>query len=359
MTAFICATPYHIFNAVNLKQQLFLNDDADLFLMNHMSGIQDIAKKIIDTGMFKNVFIIEDCAGSNNVHGVKLALYFFRHFVAVKNSMHQCKQTFAYKTLVLNCPDAVTNELFVKAARRAAHCNVIYIEDGIATYTIDMESYPKKLKYFFSIFGLKGFKQYVNATYFYRPELVQTSCPSPTQLASPTEDAKKNINSVFAFTQENDFLQKKFVLFEESFSQDGVVLNDLELLIEAANCLDKTECLLKKHPRSTSERTQAIGIDLMCGYAPWELYCLNYDFSDNVLIAISSTALLNPKLIFDCEPTIIFLYKLLKPKAAYHTKEVIQHIENVKKLYRGKNFYIPESHEELKKILSDIKGERD
>lgn len=356
--AFICATPYHIFNAINIKNQLFSEYDADLFIMNHMQCYKTIGEQATISGLFKHIFTIEDCPGSKNAHGTKLAWYFFRHFIAIQSGIRRTGQAFNYNTLVINCPDVVTNELLIKRVKKSIAAKVIYVEDGIATYTIDMECYPKKLSYFFRVLGLKGFKKHVDTTYFYRPNLVQTTCPNPTQLPIPTETVKEIINAVFGFRSKDDFKDKRFIFFEESFSQDGIEVNDIELFTQAVDYLNRDACILKKHPRSTSERVKAIGLDIMQGNFPWELYCLNYDFSDNVLLSISSTALLNPKLIFDCEPTLIFLYKLVTPKVAYHTQAVTKHIENVKNLYRGKNFYIPESQEELKKILSETKNER-
>jgi hypothetical protein len=79
------------------------------------------------------------------------------------------------------------------------------------------------------------------------------------------------------------------------------------------------------------------------------------DIDDRCLVSINSTALFNPKLLFDQEPYIIFVYKLVK--LFYDWSLFEGTIKLFVEEYRDKEkIMIPESIEELREYLDRYKN---
>ena len=114
-------------------------------------------------------------------------------------------------------------------------------------------------------------------------------------------------------------------------------------------CLNKDIAIIKPHPRQKNSTLSNSGIKVCHNNTlPWEIVCLNNDLSNKVQITIFSQACISPKLIFDQEPTVIFLYKLLPVGYDYLGAGLLEFADSIGALYRDKDkYFIPESFEEL------------
>ena len=55
-----CCTPYHIFNAINLKIHKYKNEKVDILICNHFNNSKNIFENIKSSDIFENVYYIED-----------------------------------------------------------------------------------------------------------------------------------------------------------------------------------------------------------------------------------------------------------------------------------------------------------
>ena len=117
----------------------------------------------------------------------------------------------------------------------------------------------------------------------------------------------------------------------------------------------KENVLVKRHPRDGS----ALHPDIHYypnSSVPIELICANNDMSEKVIVCFSSTAAATPKLLFDQEPYVILLYRLVNEEriktqeASYYTA--------CQQLYRQNNrFFIPENEAQFSEALLTIQNQ--
>ena len=115
---------------------------------------------------------------------------------------------------------------------------------------------------------------------------------------------------------------------------------------------------VKLHPRQTDS---SVYIKHSCAFlqpksVPFEFFVLWHDFSDNILISIFSSAVVNTVYMFDQRPTIIFLYRVIKdPEYNIHIGDFDLQVKNLRKIYGDqKKIFVPESVENFYSILKII-----
>ena len=127
-------------------------------------------------------------------------------------------------------------------------------------------------------------------------------------------------------------------------------LNPEELLISSGL---QDASLIRVHPRSTAEYSM-INIDY--GDNIWELECIFTIKDNHVLISDFSMAQINPKIIADKEPFIIFAYKLFYKNLTESENNIYKHqIEIAKRAYHNNNkIYTPDDVNEFKCIINKL-----
>lgn len=104
----------------------------------------------------------------------------------------------------------------------------------------------------------------------------------------------------------------------------------------------------KRHPRDTQIQESERKLSSI----PFEVLCMKYDMSDRVLLTCNSTAAYTPKIMFDQEPRVVFLCKILEDEMIEKSNDYINVIRN---LYRDKSKVImPETEKELYLILEGL-----
>ncbi|WP_407370233.1 hypothetical protein, partial [Carnobacterium sp.] len=114
------------------------------------------------------------------------------------------------------------------------------------------------------------------------------------------------------------------------------------------------DIIVKLHPRTKNMELRN-EIKEFKSTMPFEIFNLNNSMKDKVLISVFSTACLNPKIMFNEEPIVILLFKLLDLSTMTNFNKTTYDIAyNVKESYTSKRFFIPETTEELEFILNSI-----
>ena len=118
---------------------------------------------------------------------------------------------------------------------------------------------------------------------------------------------------------------------------------------QVGNYIDKCSAIVKSHPRQKESALRELGYDMYERYTiPWEVLTFNQDMSEKTLFCIFSTSCVNPKVMFDEEPRIVLLYKLIGIDYSFFGRGMINYVEGVRNLYRDESrFFIPNSWDEL------------
>lgn len=357
-------TPFQVMGAISLVNQLHIS--ADLFITNTFSGCERYYNYLKKLEIFDNVILIDE------------KMYKQKHSIFDSNS--KLKQhlniAFMYKSIDLIIKDIGFNPdiydhlycsskafsgrlAYLYCKKHKYDCELIYFDDGIGSY-FDKSLYKASKLDTILRRLLIGAASYGNIKkiYLYNPELYEKIN------GIQNIDLKKL--SFFPKNKENDALMKE--LFGnhkgQSICEKNYIyfdsLRDVEVTKEGSEIIDKLleiltrekgkdNILVKKHPRDemADENEKA--------FAPIEAYCYMNDFSDAVFLTNISTAVFTPKLLFNQEPTIIFINQIVYDQLIRREKEkMLWLIENLRELYNDKNkIIIPKNTEEYEAIINN------
>lgn len=105
--------------------------------------------------------------------------------------------------------------------------------------------------------------------------------------------------------------------------------------------------LYKAHPNEVLNGIYD-GFEMYNTNLPWEL-TVNYCNDSNIFISFFSTAAITPKILFNKEPRVIFLFRLLQPYIFFQAEEFLIRIRN--SYYNKDRVMAPRNVKELSEIL--------
>ena len=108
-----------------------------------------------------------------------------------------------------------------------------------------------------------------------------------------------------AFGYKEYRVKQKFIYLDTArngFIKDEDVYNVLRYIVD---CVGKDNLLIKPHPRNDLKFYERLGVELFDKDVPWEVFCLNNDISDKVIICEITSAAVMPYLLFDYQYRVI------------------------------------------------------
>lgn len=349
MHAFFSTVPFTILEAVSYVIENGIKD-ADLYLSCTFKNAEEVGERIKQSGVFANVYTIKNVLLTYPIT-VKKCREVLRNRKKFLSDIKCRHYNYAY----YNNSGFLINSIFYtgvyQSNKNAKH---IFLEHGHYSYMNRYSDKPWYLKYLISAFGLKCMDGHqLEKVYMYEPGL------SAVEQDAPVEQLKKidildsrmreKLNYIFDYDSEKDeFKGKKVIIMEQSklkvdFDKEVFWSNVFE-------CIGKEHSIIKPHPRQVNSTIGNFGIDVCKNNTiPWEIVCLNNDLSEKVQITIFSQACVSPKLIFNEEPTVIFLYKLLPVSYDFLGNGLLKFADSIGNLYTDKTkYFIPNSFEELR-----------
>lgn len=176
----------------------------------------------------------------------------------------------------------------------------------------------------------------------------------------PKSDESTVLSKVFPIGSIGPYKQSDYVFLSTADLDDAAHNVEVQIINAIDEALDEN-LILRKHPRETRNfdiNEQCI-VDEIC--ENWEMLCWNqYIDGNNVLFSICSTAQINPKIFFNAEPYIVFLYNLFPDTSEWNNKELlIRSYDEAMRLYDDTSkVYAPESLEELQLNIECIKQKK-
>ena len=164
----------------------------------------------------------------------------------------------------------------------------------------------------------------------------------------------KTINSISGYSNEAR-IDEKYILLD-TIPCEWLKIGEQKKYYKTKKKLIKllgNKIVVKRHPRDCSVDNDNVKtyeyMDM-----PFEVICVNSNIEEKVLITIGSTAVLTPKIIFDKEPKVIWLDRLILGELVDNNR--MELIERIRKMYRNpERLIIPENIFELKKALKTKK----
>ena len=273
-----------------------------------------------------------------------------------------------YKTNKIHIREKDSTEIFSQNLiftllgpfNRTKSCQYYYIEEGLSTYTdfnhrFENRNFWIKMinKFIYSDQLIPKFKY----LYIYNQSLYNGIMETKTL-------PKFNV-SLFK-TSKNEEIQKenfpdRIFLGSPIESIDSLLAKNLrgnkknifqlyvsEKLEGVYSVLNGENFLYKTHPNEVLNGIHN-RFEIYHTNSPWELN-INSCEDNNILISVFSTASITPKILYNKEPRVIFLFRLLQPYLFFQAEEFLVRVRNS---YQNKNRVVaPRTIKELSEILS-------
>lgn len=310
---FFCYTPFHVFNAINVKDNLYRNDEADLYLYNNYTGgTFQLYKNLKRLGLFRRIYIINDTWWQRNRKLRKLWVYYTnlrnknrKILNARRNYKKLVKQNHVYD-IVWSYGSAMEMYIILGISLRNNPQTLYYCyEEGEGSYRIPCTNFLSENEIRFLSEELKiQMPDIPNKMLFYLPE-----CVSPVITATIEKMPTVNFdlyNRVYSNVWETKTLSlpyNAYIMAAGGYDQ-SFTLSIYDTLCSALNL----KVCVKAHPRFTTPFANQ-NIELLeCGTMPWEIICGGIDdIESKLLIGVYSTAMVTAKSVYGKEPYLVFL----------------------------------------------------
>lgn len=366
---FIAETPYHIFNCIRIAKSIDM--PKDLYLVNLFNDSDVLVKNIGSLHLFDKVYHIIDpplhhSKIKNPVYD-KIRIYLLTLFYYVFMDTYIKKKAPKLKTYthLYNCHrldffPRVASLYLMKYKPNISFC---YYDDGIGSYTDPSEMYiPKSIGKVFDYIISNGNSSRI---------LYDIILNDPSFINNPDKLVKiRNISTINPFkrNEENDRIMKAVYgnnalnqnectfLFLDTVKEELYTTQGRKKYIYIRNLINKiigvNNIIYKPHPRDTD-------FDYSLPHfknsnVPFEYYSYFNDLSDKVLITDCSSSAFMPKLLYNQEPTIIFLCAIMSKHLLNYIDMSV--IDSLKKIYHNKaKILVPKNIKELIEIIGKLK----
>ena len=359
---FICSSPFTVYNSLNYLFTLPSDVDADIFIFNKTPMMSKIAEKLIEEGVFRNVFLCDDYQGKCiKAKHLKNMIKMMKIVISPRNVLK--------KKLIIGDIDKLKkydvvisqNYFFVLLLGKCLDGAKFYlIEDGIGNYDYRVSN-PQARRIRFKLVDFLFYKNkltsLVKAQLVYLPELVSSDRLMPILL--PKMDMKNLgvYKRIFQYRTNPLYEEKCIVILGQGNIGEGrggqYTLYELydELILPQ---LAEKRVIYRYHPVESKGKYN--NSCLMDEYNNlWEIQCGESITEEHILISCHSTALVMPKILYDVEPTLIFLFPMINNDIE-EIKLTERYINGVRNKYRNpEKVCIVHSMDELKMVLQDIK----
>lgn len=364
---YICSTPAQLINMVNLVVENHKADENYLYYLNHSTENEIIFNKLKEFDFFKSIFYIKTVDFNHHwTQKYKITRYIvktFEYLMYKSISKRFFNNSTVYDNFYVSFMDRSSFIMFMDYKGINKNLKLHFISDGIGGYNLLTTKQNKIDNYILNLLGFKSVFEEMNSLYLYEKKLANNLYYSHIKLKELPKinniRVKLFINKLFEYKLENiEITNYKYLYFQAPYTIDSILKSQFKSIQNFIKKLDK-KFIIKLHPRTIEYKgipQQYISNDKY----PIEVLVSNYDISDKVLISSISAAAIMPKLMFDQEPYVIFLYKLFEQdKYTFRGDNYLEFLEKFKLTYRNKEkVFVPNNLEELDNILSFLESEK-
>lgn len=362
---FVCETPYHLFNTIQIKCQLYTDVPADI-VFTASADFSEYIPRIRELKLFEKIYqseytVTKDIAKLRSTMPNKDIT---KHPERYEHHIDLPEEYSDYFMPVLSSP--YQKILYLTLAGNGTAPRVHVFEDGAITYIADViESMQKDMLYHGGKLQSDPFCKSLCEILVRKPSLYIENNYKFTVAKLPDfrlsdKIILKTMTTVFG---EQKLPKEKYIFFNEPFSSEGLLCNDVDILKEIAELIGKENITVKLHPRAANEREKYVshGFSIYENNAPWEAIFMNPEIEEKVLLSVSSNSLVTPWSVGGKKPTVIYLWKVMKLSLRHHVREsrfpkFISLIE--KEMNCGKKtMFCPNTQPELIQTIKYIEGE--
>ena len=363
--AIFADSPLHVLNCINLVWHNVeqMQGNCDLYIHKQFSGYDQMIPALRRTGLFSNIY---ECRMPVKSQETKLwhsiirisELFLPGHFL--RKWAGRPFQKNEYDILLMPAPLRFTVAL-ADINKAAA---VWFYEDGSANYFGNItDAYGPKSKYIIKKLFNKGHatikpeRMYLNNVSF---SGTTTDCKVLGLPPVDVDDAAfmGALNDIFGESSSYSGKEVFYLSIPLPDISAGSDMNVEEMFTATLQPLvkHKARTIVRPHPREP-ERAYS-GLDTDKDRTLWELTCARVIRNDHILIGSYSTGQLMPKILFNKEPFLIFLYKIYHPVLSKERIEAMDAlIARIRSSYSDPSkVYNVGSIDEYRRIIEELLG---
>ena len=365
---FVCSSKYTCFNSINISMDLKKSRDIkiDLILFKSINDLSDIGISLKQTGIFRNIKLLP-FINKWNTFLIFLIFLFPERFLKNFFGKDFTNKFVRYKYKRIYSQNHLYSALFKRIYKDA---EVYIIEEGISSYSGRNISESTR-SFLFKLVNKLLFRNKlipnIKAQFLYNPDLFVGDHYCIKKLPKYSAINNKIFNHVFDYKTNLLYKQNNFIYLstplkglmndlsrlnkiKDSFENDCLyLLNFMFSSIKTKKVIYRSHPLEIKHNQNLFLKHENLINDEFNNM--WETEIINSINNNHILISFFSSAAINPKLINDKEPYILFLIDLI-PYKTYNSNYLIN---NLKKLYSNKSkILVPKNLDELREIIHDL-----
>lgn len=356
---FIANTPFQCMISLLIQYRLKFNFSS-IIITNSMKNSETLQKGIARSDLFD----------------------FVELYRMPDSSIASCRSIFCKSTLpesiryekyddLFVCVSCVSHDLenscFSELIKQNSKLKVLGYVEGYSSYTVNMDKIYQKLSVKHKLINWAA-EVFTNRNYIKRFECVFTFYPHLMMyiIADQVEDLtnweiykdrdfQKYLFDIFGYSEKNNNIPEKFIFFEESFSEDNGKQEDLELIKCLTDLVGTENLVVKRHPRNRINRFEKMGIKTLANQEiPWEIYALDSNQPEHVLLTHSSGAGLNFRFLTTKSDKTILLYRYYKNINFYVMDDDTKiWFENYERIFE-KTVFVPTNIHDLLNVMGTI-----
>lgn len=363
---FMCVTSFQIMMAVSFRMTILKNESVDIVISDIIANSEKLFDNIRKSGVFDHAFYIKDYAlnyKTFNENKFKTLKIFVNREKTI-NRLFPVDDVYDafYATDTLTSIEWIYEKLLLKNSDLKLY---YYEENPIwALYEYDQfrcyEDRSISLKgrvidHVLQIHHLVG--NYAGAYTSVLRQLPDAYFPWMDMPRIQACDMKKYISILNDFWgyKKTDIFNNKVVYLDQPYEVDGIESNDCDnkVLKVIMSIIDKERLIIKMHPRVRKNKYSEMGLQYYADSSvPWELFALNGDLDNSLVVSMFSVALINPQLYWSVAQSAValckckeFYFSLLDEQGIY--ADVIT---------KKKLAYLPQTEDDFVDILNNYKN---
>ena len=363
MDCMVCGTPLQLMNGINMATSLIQGGEVDLYILDHAEQNQQYFDALRNAGIFHSVYFLhsKQMTGGNNANPLVRYLKASWYLMRGKTLLQQIPSLPVYDRFFIPTPDVPSQLLYYAAKKKNPSVCLYMFEEGTFAYNYFEHEFGKVKKLFLRILFQSDIMHDYQGAYVYHPGLLNNVKNLPIYQLQPISKHNKVLVDFYLALSGYDpashgRIKNEVLFFDQPFLFTEINQQQYELYDVIRSILPQDCLQVKLHPRTSNHPYEKV----LPFQVSSEIMEMNESFEDKTLISVFSTACLSPKMLFDEEPVVVLLYKLVDLHLMTNINEnTFQIAYQIRSMYRDQSkVKIPETLEDLKRILMEIKKDR-
>lgn len=309
---YICDTPFQVLNCINYIYHNKKKNTNILFLGMQFSGANELVLQLRKTELFEQIYTFKYTIKTGLVH----------KFKRIFEILFPLNQISNYILDAFDINDLSVDEMYFCVPTHFAlmfrwifpESRLIYLDDGTGSYSGDMITrlLDKQHRLFYSMMGRKIDSWYPECLYVNNVEICKTQITKDIRGLPRIDKNEKKfwsiLTDVFSYNIQEIYRDKTVIYLTQMNQYNKSEMEEIDKSL--IKILDKYKgmTIVRPHPRGLFNDEKSFCVDK--SNCMWELLCGDCIDGKSLLVSRFSTSQFIPKIIYNKEPYIIFLYKI-------------------------------------------------